>query len=139
MDWCYAEDLNPNETYPLMSAALNKTGRPIHFNLCEWGRHDPKVWLWGSHVAQSWRCGGDHGPTWRSTSDIIHGRSQIPPELGGKPYAWNDMDVRRPSDPQELCSTRVWTAWLMDTVCPCIKMRRCWRQAISGRRLERGT
>ena len=81
------------------------------FNLCEWGRHDPKVWLWGSHVAQSWRCGGDHGPTWRSTSDIIHGRTQIPPELGGKPYAWNDMDVRRPSDPHELCCTRGWTAW----------------------------
>ena len=65
----------------------------MHFNLCEWGRHDPKVWTWGDSVAQSWRCGGDHGPTWRSTSDIIHGRSQIPPAQGGAPFGWNDMDM----------------------------------------------
>lgn len=36
------------ESYMRMSRALNKTGRPIHFSLCNWGVGEP--WKWGSKV-----------------------------------------------------------------------------------------
>jgi hypothetical protein len=32
------------QLYTNMSQALNKTGRPIFFSICEWGRYDPWTW-----------------------------------------------------------------------------------------------
>eukprot|EP00929_Paragymnodinium_shiwhaense_P065002 TRINITY_DN32633_c0_g1_i1.p1 TRINITY_DN32633_c0_g1~~TRINITY_DN32633_c0_g1_i1.p1 ORF type:complete len:453 (+),score=99.34 TRINITY_DN32633_c0_g1_i1:38-1360(+) len=91
MDWCYSDGEIPEDTYPKMAAALNKTGRPIHFNLCEWGKDDP--FKWAPKIAQSWRATYDHTGVWSSTKEIIEQRSKIPKELGGMPYAWNDMDL----------------------------------------------
>ena len=61
MDWCNSKPQDPRTTYPKMSKALNATGRPIHFNMCEWGLESP--WEWGNDVAQSWRMSGDHTGT----------------------------------------------------------------------------
>lgn len=36
-----------------MSKALNATGRPIFFSLCEWGFKKP--WLWAGELGNSWR------------------------------------------------------------------------------------
>jgi alpha-galactosidase len=33
MDWCNSKGEIPNQTYPLMSKALNESGRHIHFNM----------------------------------------------------------------------------------------------------------
>ena len=33
MDWCNTKGMTPETTYPLMSEALNKSGRHIHFNM----------------------------------------------------------------------------------------------------------
>ena len=54
MDWCNTNGMTPQTTYPKMSQAMNKTGWPIHFNMCEWGVNNP--WEWGDAIAQSWRC-----------------------------------------------------------------------------------
>ena len=43
--------------YKAMSDALNATGRPILYSLCNWG--DDKPWEWGSSIANSWRMSGD--------------------------------------------------------------------------------
>lgn len=91
MDWCHTEGMNPQETYTQFSKELNRTGRPIHFNMCEWGRDAP--WKWGPKVAQSWRATGDHTPIWEDTKKIIAERTQIPVDESGGPYAWNDMDM----------------------------------------------
>ena len=91
MDWCNTEGLVPQTTYPLMSRALNKTGRPIHLNMCEWGVNQP--WEWGFDIAQSWRSTKDHVGIWSSTKDIISETAKIPPSGSGKPYGWNDMDM----------------------------------------------
>jgi len=40
-----------------MAKALNATGRPIFYSLCQWGEDD--VWNWGSTVSNSWRISGD--------------------------------------------------------------------------------
>ena len=54
---------------PTQSRALNKTGKPIFFNACEWGVEDP--WEWMAEYANSWRSGPDHHDNWESTSKII--------------------------------------------------------------------
>jgi alpha-galactosidase len=91
MDWCNTEGMTPETTYPKMSEALNKTGRRIHFNMCEWGKDDP--FKWGPAAAQSWRATGDHTGNWDSTKQIIAERIAIPNSMGGAPFAWNDMDM----------------------------------------------
>lgn len=91
MDWCNTEGMEPKDAYTKMSEALNRTGRRIHFNMCEWGVDDP--YKWAGRIAQSWRATYDHVPTWKSTKDIISDRTKIPSEFGGGPFAWNDMDM----------------------------------------------
>ena len=49
---------SPLQAYGNMSAALNKTGYHVSFNMCEWGQQSP--WIWGDAIAQSWRMAGDH-------------------------------------------------------------------------------
>lgn len=78
MDWCNSAPQDPKKTYPIMSKAMNSTGRPIHFNMCEWGKENP--WEWGDEVAQSWRMAGDHTPVWTSTKKQIQLSAAIPAE-----------------------------------------------------------
>lgn len=91
MDWCHSEGMDPQETYTAFSKELNRSGRAIHFNMCEWGKDSP--WKWGPKVAQSWRATGDHTPIWEDVKKIIAERSKIPTDEAGGPYAWNDMDM----------------------------------------------
>lgn len=57
--------MEPRHAYAQMSAALNRTGRPMHLNMCEWGLQKP--WEWGGKVAQSWRMSQDHVGRWNHT------------------------------------------------------------------------
>ena len=41
------------DRYIAMRDALNRTGRPIIYSMCEWGVADP--WLWAPKVGNSWR------------------------------------------------------------------------------------
>lgn len=41
------------DRYAAMRDALNATGRPIFYSLCEWGVMEP--WLWGPAIGNSWR------------------------------------------------------------------------------------
>ncbi|EWC46767.1 hypothetical protein DRE_04012 [Drechslerella stenobrocha 248] len=45
------------ERYRAMSEALNKTGRPILYSMCNWGEDSP--WDWAPTIANSWRMSGD--------------------------------------------------------------------------------
>lgn len=40
-----------------MRDALNATGRPIFYSICNWGLEN--VWEWGTEVGNSWRTTGD--------------------------------------------------------------------------------
>ena len=48
--------------YATMGNALNATGRPILYSLCNWGEDYP--WNWGSTIANSWRISGDVWDAW---------------------------------------------------------------------------
>jgi len=92
MDWCNTKingtQLDPKEQYPQMTKALNKTGKPIFFNACEWGVEDP--WMWMAQFANSWRSGPDHHDDWDSTSKII--LNNIGKGKYAGPGGWNDFD-----------------------------------------------
>ena len=55
-----------NETgqdlYTEFSNALNATGRPMLFYMCQWG--EDEVWNWAGEIAQMYRVQMDHLPFW---------------------------------------------------------------------------
>ncbi|KZS88651.1 alpha-galactosidase [Sistotremastrum niveocremeum HHB9708] len=61
-DNCYNEGqsgtpLISYNRYKKMFKALNATGRPILYSMCNWGEDQP--WNWASTIANSWRISGD--------------------------------------------------------------------------------
>ena len=50
------------DLYQSFSDALNATGRPMLFSLCEWGTNG--VADWGGKAGQMWRVQMDHLPLW---------------------------------------------------------------------------
>ncbi len=58
-DWCSTTTQDARASYALMRQALEASGRPIVFSICEWGTAKP--WLWGAEAG---------GNLWRTTGDI---------------------------------------------------------------------
>jgi alpha-galactosidase len=58
-DWCNTTTQDARASYALMRQALDASGRPIVFSICEWGTAKP--WLWGAEAG---------GNLWRTTGDI---------------------------------------------------------------------
>lgn len=61
-DNCYNEGRHGTpevsyERYAAMSRALNATGRPILYSMCNWG--EDGTWNWATEIANSWRMSGD--------------------------------------------------------------------------------
>eukprot|EP01114_Cavostelium_apophysatum_P007715 TRINITY_DN1987_c0_g1_i1.p1 TRINITY_DN1987_c0_g1~~TRINITY_DN1987_c0_g1_i1.p1 ORF type:complete len:439 (+),score=38.83 TRINITY_DN1987_c0_g1_i1:162-1478(+) len=94
MDWCSHPDLPPVEVYSMMRDALNQTGRPILYSICEWGKDEP--WTWGGAVGNMWRVGPDHLPFyWLPDTD--QGVIGVITHMAHKsnwshPGGWNDPD-----------------------------------------------
>lgn len=95
-----------------MANALNATGRPILYSMCNWGEDFP--WKWAQTVANSWRisgdvfdtfdrpdqacpCSGDQGidcalPGFKcSMMNILNKLSSFTDK--GVTGAWNDLDM----------------------------------------------
>lgn len=72
-----------------MRDALNKTGRPIYFSMCEWGREQP--YKWAQNVANSWRTTLDIKDIFES---FLHNlEKQVGLSAYAGPGAWNDPDM----------------------------------------------
>lgn len=72
-----------------MSSALARVGRPILFQICEWGIDFPA--LWAPALGNSWRIGNDIIPAWRS---IFRTLNQAVPNTGfAGPGQWPDLDM----------------------------------------------
>ena len=72
-----------------MRDALNATGRPIFYSVCNWG--DENTWEWGSETANSWRTTQDIFDGWSSIEFNFYTNSQYADYA--KPGAWNDPDM----------------------------------------------
>ena len=77
------------ERYTKMSKALNATGRPILFAMCEWGQEDPA--LWGGAVANAWRTTGDISDYWWAMVELADLTAMWFDHAG--PGGWNDPDM----------------------------------------------
>jgi len=93
-DWCSAGNIYKQQSlqpvYQKMGAALQATGRPIVFSLCEYGMGS--VEKWGPEVGGNlWRTTGDIRDEWSSMIGNVE--KQVPTA----PYAgaghWNDPDM----------------------------------------------
>ncbi|GAA0927653.1 NPCBM/NEW2 domain-containing protein [Virgisporangium aurantiacum] len=75
--------------YTAMRHALDRTGRPIVYAMCEWGQSQP--WEWAASIADLWRTGGDIGDNWPSLRSIIAQNATLAP-FASKGH-WNDPDM----------------------------------------------
>ena len=93
-DWCSAASIYKNAqlqpVYQKMGEALEQTGRPIVFSLCEYGLGD--VETWGPRVGGNlWRTTGDIRDEWSSMLGNAHLQMKTAPYAG--PGHWNDPDM----------------------------------------------
>lgn len=93
-DWCGArniyKDSEMQAVYQKMGKALEESGRPIVYSLCQYGRDD--VWTWGPEVdGNLWRTTGDINDSWGSMSKIGFSQSDLAKWAG--PGHWNDPDM----------------------------------------------
>jgi alpha-galactosidase len=94
-DWCYASsDYNMDGglqyAYLTMGSALQATGRPIVYSLCEGGMG--QVEKWGADVGGNlWRTTADISDSWNSMINNIE--SQVPMAPYAGPGHWNDPDM----------------------------------------------
>ncbi len=93
-DWCSAgsiyreADLQP--IYQKMGDALQATGRPIVYSLCEYGFGS--VEKWAPEVSGNlWRTTGDISDKWESMIENIEKQAHTAPYAG--PGHWNDPDM----------------------------------------------
>jgi alpha-galactosidase len=93
-DWCSAGIIYKNDAlqpvYQKMGDALEETGRPIVFSLCEYGMGS--VEKWGPEVGGNlWRTTGDINDSWASMIDNLEKQAPTAPYAG--PGHWNDPDM----------------------------------------------
>jgi len=93
-DWCGARNIYTDQemqaVYQEMGEALLKSGRPILYSLCQYGRDD--VWKWGPEVGgNAWRTTGDIRDTWDSMTKIGFSQAELAAWAG--PGHWNDPDM----------------------------------------------
>jgi len=88
-DNCYDDNIKPEVRYPPMRDALNATGMPILFSMCEWGVDTP--YEWAPAVGNSWRTTYDINDNWASMIENIH-QNDAGWKVAG-PGQWNDPDM----------------------------------------------
>uniref|UniRef100_A0A7I4BGN4 Alpha-galactosidase n=1 Tax=Physcomitrium patens TaxID=3218 RepID=A0A7I4BGN4_PHYPA len=88
-DNCFTDGTKPEYRYPVMRDALNKTGRPIFFSMCEWGIDSPATWA--NNVGNSWRTTGDITDDWNSMVGIVE-LNNVWADYAA-PGGWNDPDM----------------------------------------------
>ena len=96
-DFCNNNGANARQAYRTMREALKAAGRPIVFNMCEWGTNKP--WEWAKGIGHSWRATGDIIDQWTGRAnwgghgmiDIVDMMKPLYPYSG--PGHWNDADM----------------------------------------------
>ncbi len=93
-DWCSARTIYKDDqlqaVYQKMGDALQTTGRPIVYSLCEYGLGD--VQKWGAEVGGNlWRTTDDIRDQWSSMIGNIE--EQVPTAPYAGPGHWNDPDM----------------------------------------------
>ncbi|MER5686017.1 NPCBM/NEW2 domain-containing protein [Streptomyces sp. NPDC002205] len=88
-DNCNNQGVDAKLRYTTMRDALEATGRPIVYSICEWGENKP--WEWAADVGNLWRTTGDISDSWGSMLSIMKQNLPLAPAAG--PGHWNDPDM----------------------------------------------
>ncbi|KFZ07191.1 hypothetical protein V501_06690 [Pseudogymnoascus sp. VKM F-4519 (FW-2642)] len=89
MQTCTDPAGNTQTWYVTMRDALQSSGRPIFYSLCNWGRDS--VWTWGADVGNSWRMSVDN---WGGWEDVVRIASEAAPIASySAPHGFNDLDM----------------------------------------------
>jgi len=88
-DNCFNENVPATVRYPAMRDALNKTGHPIFYSICNWGYEETVNW--GPETGNSWRTTMDIKGMWASIQYNFRVNAYHP-EIAG-PGSWNDPDM----------------------------------------------
>ena len=91
---------NPEGPYPVQRDALNRTGKPIFFSMCEPGQ-GPVTAPVGRSWGNGWRIDEDDGGLWRPILDNVNMVAPLYPYSGcneqhnndGYGCGWNDMGL----------------------------------------------
>jgi alpha-galactosidase len=102
LDFCNTNpdiEATPWKYYERMSVALNKTGRPIVYSICNWGVKNP--WEWAPAMSNSkiitctnmivWRTTGDSQVLFERILQILDDQRPLYKYAGES--AWNDPDM----------------------------------------------
>jgi alpha-galactosidase len=93
-DWCSAsrvwKDESMQAVYQRMGEALRKTGRPIVYSLCQYGRANVQQWA-PAVGGNLWRTTFDIRDSWDSMSGIGFSQSEL--AASATPGQWNDPDM----------------------------------------------
>ncbi|KAF9647601.1 alpha-galactosidase [Thelephora ganbajun] len=116
-DNCYNEGQSGTplisfDRYAKMSRALNATGRPILYSICNWGEDQP--WNFATTIANSWRMSGDISDRFNDFDERCPCTDMLDCKLSGYhcamariidfaaplgqkagPGQWNDLDMRK--------------------------------------------
>ena len=93
-DFCYKpEGYTAAQLYTRMRDAIARTGRPILFYVCNWGRE--MAWTWAPALANAWRSTSDVGDPGRADwNRIIRNFDQNAfHAASGGPHHWSDPDM----------------------------------------------
>ena len=72
-----------------MRDALNRTGRPIFYAICNWGEEN--IWEYGMETGNAWRTTYDIENSWGSFKFIFWQSKNLNKYVG--PGGWNDGDM----------------------------------------------
>jgi len=88
-DNCFHDARAAKERYTRMRDALNSTGRPIFYSICDWG--EEKLYEIGKTLGNSWRTTYDISNNFDSVRSIFRQNSDLAKHagIGG----WNDPDM----------------------------------------------
>ena len=88
-DNCFNELVPAIKRYSAMGRALNSTGRPILYSICNWG--DSDTVSWAPEMGNSWRTTDDIWLQWASIERIFFSNNDGRDAAG--PGGWNDPDM----------------------------------------------
>jgi alpha-galactosidase len=89
-DNCGTQGIPAPERYRVMRDALNKTGRPIFYSICNWGQENTPSWA--PELGNSWRTDDDIMTKWFNVRKLFD-LNYMAQAASGPGRGWNDPDM----------------------------------------------
>lgn len=89
VDWCNTVGMSSRRQYRIMQEAIERSGRPMVFSICNWGRDSPHIW--GPYTGHLWRSSGDIADEFLRMLYNFYFTEQLSAFAG--PGHWNDPDM----------------------------------------------